>query len=99
MNIAGVMAAATLAVGVPLNARVAWRLWSLARATPSNVVLRDRAIVATAVLLFVIVFGLIFVNNDLATPVVSFSDTKLITRSVALIVAIVPASYWLWAYG
>jgi len=92
------LAFVVLFVGVPLNLYVVHRLWQLVRAEPDNAVLRDRVIVALAVLLLIVVFGLIFLNNDLDAPVVSFADTKLGTRTVAVILAIVPASYWLWIY-
>ena len=54
--------------------------------------------VATAVLLLVLIFGVVFVNNDLVIPVVSFADTKFLTRFVMLGVATIPASYWAFLY-
>ncbi len=98
MTIPTALAVLTLVVGVPLNLLVTRRLWILARADVANLALRDRAIIASAVLILVVVFGLIFLNNDLIPPIVSFVDTKLLTRTVMLIVAIVPASYWLLIY-
>ena len=98
MTIPTALAVLTLVVGVPLNLLVTRRLWILARADVANLALRDRAIIASAVLILVVVFGLIFLNNDLIPPPISFVDTKLITRGVMLLVAIVPASYWLLIY-
>lgn len=92
------LAVLTLVVGVPLNLIVTIRLWSLYTDDRANLVIRERAIAATIVLLLVIVFGLIFVNNDLIPPPISFVDTKLFTRLAMLTVAIVPASYWLLIY-
>lgn len=98
MTFTTILAILTLVVGVPLNAYVTRRLWMLSRARPDILVLRERAIAATAVLILVLVFGLIFLNNDLIPPIVSFVDTKLLTRGVMLFVAVVPASYWLLIY-
>jgi hypothetical protein len=88
----------TLLIGVPLNLYVAARLWRLSRKTPGVSVLRERAIVAAGVLLVVVVYGLIFANNDLVPPIVAFDTTKFLTRGAMLLLAVVPASYWLWLY-
>lgn len=85
-------------IGVPLNWYVTWRLWRLARANPEIQVIRDRAVSATALAVVVTVFALIFLNNDLVPPAVSFDATKWLTRSVMLAAAIVPPVYWLWLY-
>lgn len=87
-----------LVIGIPLNLYVTVRLWRLVHSNPELRVLRERAIVATAVLILVIVFGLIFVNNDLIPPPVSFDETKVLTRSAMLATATIPAAYWLWLY-
>jgi hypothetical protein len=88
----------TLVVGVPLNLYVTLRLWRLSSEKPLIRVLRERAIVATVVLIVVTIFGLIFLNNDLVPPVVTFDDTKVLTRGAMLLVAIIPAAYWLYLY-
>ena len=98
MTVPNIMAAVVLVVGVPLNAYVTFRLWQLSRRSPELRVLRERALVALAVLLLVVVFGLIFVNNDLDAPVLTFDATKTFTRLAMAIVAIGPACYWLWLY-
>lgn len=98
MSLTSVLALITLLVGVPLNLYVTVKLWRLSTAAPEIRVLRERAIVATAVLLVVLVFGLIFLNNDLVPPFVSFQDTKILTRLVMLTVALVPSSYWAYLY-
>jgi hypothetical protein len=85
-------------VGVPLNWYVTWRLWRLSLANPGLQVLRERALVALALTALVTVFALIFVNNDLVPPVISFDDTKWATRGVMLVAAVVPPCYWLWIY-
>lgn len=87
-----------LLVGGPLNLYVTVRLWRLSAAHPELKVLRERAVVATAVLIAVLIFGLIFANNDSIPPPFDLSATKLITRLAMLVVGIVPAAYWLWIY-
>jgi hypothetical protein len=98
VSIPTILAVVTLGVGVPLNLYVTAKLWRLAHGAPHVKALRERAIAATAVLLVVTVFGLIFANNDLVPPIVSFDATKFLTRGAMVVVAIVPASYWLWVY-
>jgi len=98
VSIPTVLALLTLCVGVPLNLYVTVRLWRLSRAAPHLRVLRERAIAATAVLIVVVIFGLIFANNDLVPPLLAFDSTKFLTRFAMLAVAVLPASYWLWLY-
>lgn len=98
MSIPAILAVAVLVVGVPLNAYVTVRLWRLSHAAPYVTVLRERTIVSFGVLGVVTLFGLIFVNNDLVPPPLSFDATKLFTRAAMLGLAIVPAAYWLRLY-
>lgn len=84
-----------LVVGVPLNVYVTARLHRLSREAPDAKVLHERALVAAIVLVVVIVFGLIFVNNDQSIPFLTGEVTKLITRAAVLALAIIPAIYWL----
>lgn len=98
MNIPSILGVATLIIGIPLNAYVTWKLWRLHQLSPGLRVLRERVIVAAAILLLVLAFGLIFINNDLVPPPFSFESTKFLTRGAMLLVAIGPASYWLWLY-
>jgi len=98
MSLPTIFAIVVLLVGIPLNLYVTLRLWQLSQRSPELKVLRERAVVALAVLLVVIVFGLIFANNDLVPPPLSFDATKLFTRFAMLVVSIVPATYWLWLY-
>ena len=68
-------------------------------ASPETVIAKDlvkKALMVGPVL--ILVFGLIFLNNDFVPPPISFVDTKLLTRGVMLFVAVVPASYWLLIY-
>lgn len=95
MDVPQLLGVLVLVVGVPLNLIVAVLLWRAVRARPSLRVLRERLVAEVAVLLTVIVFGLIFLNNDTTAPPLPVDLTKLITRSVMLFVAIVPALYWL----
>ena len=96
MNLPSILALLVLVVGVPLNVYVTWKLWRLLRSDPGILVLRERVVVALAVLLLILVFGLIFLNNDLDAPVLTFDETKLYTRAVTAILAFVPATYFLW---
>lgn len=87
-----------LVVGVPLNLYVTLRLWRLVHESPRIRVLRERAITATVVLVVVVVFGLIFLNNDSVPPVLSSDSTRLLTRTAMLGISIIPAAYWAWLY-
>ena len=98
MSLANLLGLLVLVVGVPLNLYVARRLRGLAKANPDAWVLHERARLAVIVLIVVVVFGLIFVNNDTLPPPLSGDVTKLITRAALLILAIVPAVSWLWRY-
>jgi small neutral amino acid transporter SnatA (MarC family) len=92
------LAVLTLVVGVPLNLLVTVMLWGKSFGAPHIKVLRERAIVAVLVLLTVLVFGLIFRNNDTVPPWIGLDTTKIITRVMVLLLAIVPALYCLWLY-
>ena len=98
MRFVSLLAVATLAVGVPLNLYVTGRLWRLWFNDRTNAVLRERAIAATLVLVTVLVFGLIFLNNDLPVSPVTFEDSKVFTRITILGLSVCPACYWLWLY-
>lgn len=98
MSDATLIAVAVLGLGVPLNAYVTYRLWHLARARPHLRVVRERAIVATAVLVIVVLFGFVFLSNDQVPPYLPLDVTRVVTRLAILLLAVVPASYWLWVY-
>lgn len=85
-------------VAVPLNWFVTFRLWRLSRAEPGLRVLRERAIVALALAIVMTVFGLIFLNNDVVPPPLSFDDSKWLTRGTLFLAGVLPALYWLWIY-
>lgn len=85
-------------VAMPLNWYVVWKLRRRSKQRPRLTVLRERWIAALAVALMVTVYSLIFINNDLPTPVLSFAVTKLFTRASLLLAAIIPALYWLKLY-
>jgi len=99
MTVPTMLAVLVLVVGVPLNVYVTAHLWRLSLVSPRIKVLRERAIVSTFVLIIVLLFGLVFVNNDMPSPVLPFDETKLFTRLAMLTLAIVPALYWLRIYG
>jgi hypothetical protein len=98
VNLPALIGLLVLVVGFPLNLYVTFKLWRLSRERPDLGVLRERAVVSAAVLILVVVFGLIFLNNDLHAPILSFDETKFWTRTAMLIVAVGPASYWLYLY-
>lgn len=93
-----VIAILVLVIGVPLNVLVTILLWRTYRAHPTYRLLRERLVVEIAVLLMVVVFGLIFLNNDSAIPPFDLGATKLITRWAVLGLATIPACYWLALY-
>ena len=98
MNLPNVLAVLVLVVGIPLNALVTVLLWRRSHAHPRIRVLRERLITEEAILVLVIVFGLIFLNNDTLPPPLDTDVTKIVTRLVLLGVAVIPALYWLWLY-
>ena len=98
MTLPTLMALFVLFVVLPLNWYVTWRLWLLHKANPTIRVLRERGIVSTALALLVTLFAVIFLNNDLVPPPMSFADTKLLTRGAMLLAGLIPALYWLWLY-
>ena len=98
MNPANILAVAVLVIGVPLNLTVAVMLWRRYRAAPHIRVLRERLIAELAVLLVVVVFSFVFLNNDTFPPPFDTDFTKLVTRLTVLVMAVVPAVYWLTIY-
>lgn len=93
-----VIALLVLLIGVPLNVAVTWILWRTYRANPNIRVLRERLVVEIAVLILVVVFGFIFLNNDALPPPLDTDATRIITRLTVLGLAVVPALYWLWLW-
>lgn len=89
---------ATLLVGFPLSVIAAFLLWKTSKRAPTLRVLRERYITAVITAVLVGIFGLIFVNNDQPIPPLSLDATKIITRGVMLVMAIVPAVMWLRLY-
>lgn len=98
MSVQSVLATLVLFLGVPLNLLVTVLLMRQAIANPGIRVLTDRLIASIAVLLMVIVFGFIFLNNDSLPPMLTTDTTRIITRFVLLCVAVIPALYWLSLY-
>ena len=88
----------TLVIGVPLNLIVVLTLLRKSRARPDLLVLAERFVTALAILVLVTIYGLIFVNNDTIPPWFDLATTKIVTRVVMLVVAVVPAAFWLWIY-
>lgn len=98
MSLPNLLATLVLVVGVPLNLLVTALLWRHSRDHPHIHVLGERFIAALSVLVLVVVFGLIFLNNDRLPPWLTTDVTKIITRFVLLGVATIPALYWLRLY-
>lgn len=98
MSLPNLLAIAVLVIGVPLNFLVTTLLWRYSRDNPRIRVLRDRFIVALGVLVLTVVFSLIFLNNDTLPPPLDTDVTKLVTRTVVLGVAVIPACYWLYLF-
>lgn len=92
------LAIAVLLVGIPLNLVVTVMLIRKSSEAPTIKVLRERMVVALCVTLVVVAFSLVFWNNDTIPPYVETDVTKIITRCVLLVVAVVPALYWLAIY-
>lgn len=95
-GIATVLAVLNLALGIPLILWLLARLNRRLRQMPGNLMYVDRRNVAWALLLLAAVFGPIFLNNDMAVPILDGTTTKLVTRSVVLLVIVVPTVYYLW---
>lgn len=98
VNLPNVVALVVLLVGIPLNVAVTFLLYQAYRDRPHNRVLRERFIAELSVLLLIVVFVIIFLNNDSLVPLVTTETSKLITRLAMLAVAVIPASYWLYLY-
>lgn len=98
MNWPNVVALIVLAIGVPLNIAVTLLLYRAYRQRPNNRVLRERFVAELAVLVLIVVFVIVFLNNDSLIPLITTETTKLVTRLVMLAVAVIPASYWLYLY-
>jgi hypothetical protein len=92
------LALLVLLIGVPLNVLVTILLLRMWQKAPYLRVLRERFIVSFILTIVLLVFGLIFVNNDQEVPPISDVATKLITRVAMLVIAIIPAVTWLLIY-
>lgn len=82
-------------IALPLNWIVTVLLWRLVRMRPGLRVLRERAVLATALSFIVTVFAFIFWNNDLSKPLLTLDQTKIISRGAILAFSTIPALYWL----
>jgi hypothetical protein len=98
MELTVILAWLTLGVGVPLNVTTTYLLRRKSRQAPHLRVLKERFIVAAITTIVVLVFGVIFVNNDRGVPWLGLDATKLITRVAMLGIAIIPAVGWLLIY-
>jgi hypothetical protein len=85
----------TLVIGVPLNVAATLLLLRKSREAPHLRVLRERFLVAVVTTVAVLLFGLIFVNNDQTVPPLDLETTKWITRLAMLGLAVIPAAGWI----
>ena len=97
MTFADLLVVAVFLLPLPLNWYVAWRLWRLSQGARDILALQERALVALALALIVLVFALIFVNNGLEMPLMDVEATRIVTRA-AIVALCLPALYWLWIY-
>lgn len=99
-----VLAAATIVIAVPLVWTVWWLVRSLAKRRRSrtgnggNEVLKWQVRVVRGLALIVTVFGVVFINNDLAIPLLNLDQTRVLTRSTVFVVAVDVAVAWLRLY-
>jgi hypothetical protein len=91
------LAALVIFVTVPLNWMVVTRQWRLLRRHPDNRVLRERFLLAVVLTAVISVFAIVFVNNNLAQPILSPVQTMIVTRTAMLALSL-PALYWLSLY-
>jgi len=99
MPLPNLLAIVVLLVGLPLNVVVTAMLLRRSREVPRNPVLHERMVVSAFVLILVVVFGLVFLNNDTLPPPLDVNVTKIITRLTVLGIAVIPALYWLTLYS
>lgn len=97
MTIAQILGILTPTVGVPLLALASLVLWRTVRKY-HNPVTRVQAIGVNVVLLHAFVFGLIFLNNDQPVPWLDLATTKIITRGIEFVEAVVVAVTVLWLF-
>lgn len=93
-----VLAILVVVVAMPLNWIVTAMLWRLYAERPTYKVLRERAIASLGLALIVSVFALVFVNNEMAMPILDAEATRLLTRTTLLVFSVGPALYWLRIY-
>lgn len=98
MTAVNLLVDAIILVALPLNWIVTALLWRVSLRSPDVGVLRERAGAALAVSLILTVFTFVFLNNDLDDPILQGDDLKIVTRSVMLVLSVVPALLWLRLY-
>ena len=92
-----ILGVVNLVVTAPVVIFVAWELRLAARERPYLKVLRERSFVQVVLAGIVVVFALVFTNNDAPIPPFDTQTTRVITRTMILL-AIVPSLYWLRLY-
>lgn len=83
---------------VPIHLYASWKMWGLLRTTRmSGLVLQERLIMGIWAAAIVTIFGVVFLNNELDTPLLKVPQTQVITR-LPILSLIIPPLYWLWLY-
>lgn len=86
----------TLAVGVPVSAYATFRLGKRVWKDRGLWVLEERFRWQIGVTVFTLVFGLIFVNNDMVVPLLDGDTTKWITRLTVLVLVVGLSLAFIW---
>lgn len=94
---------ATLIIAFPLGALAAALLYQAHRQAIEDLghplrVLRLQLVVEVVLTCLMLLFGLIFVNNDQVPPPLDVETTKYITRIAILLAGLIPTVMWLWIY-
>lgn len=84
-------------VEVPIMGIVAIRLLLLLRLRPTNLVLKDRFLVTVTLIIVVIIFAAVFLNNNMEIPPLGMYQTQVLTRA-AILSLMLTSIYWLWVY-
>ena len=85
-------------IAAPMCWYVTVILWRLSRIDPTGVTLRVVAVFSTSIALVVTIFGLVFINNGMDSPVLNPPETMVVTRSTLLVLSLVPTVYFLRWY-
>lgn len=91
------LAYAVVAISLPLNWYLAYKLWRLSLEDRSIRTLRERAITGLHIAIVVTVFAIVFLNNGMLDPFLTPGQTMIVTRLAILSLSIPPVR-WLLIY-